>query len=108
MSAAVFNLALDRGSYFPLTVQVTSSGAVLDLTGWTNAVLTVTERDTVGPTVLDTIAGTFAAAAGQVLIDLSSSRTGAYVWSSAIYKVEATDAAGQVRRLIQGAVTVSP
>lgn len=107
MSATVFNLALDRGSYFPLTVQVKSSGAVLDLTGWTNAVLTVTERDPYGATVLDTIAGTFSAAAGQVLVDFSSSRTGAYPWSSAIYKVEATDAAGQVRRLVQGAVTVN-
>lgn len=107
MSAPSFNIALDRGSYFPFTVQVNSGGAALDLTGWTNAVMTVTERDPVGPTVLDTIAGTFAAAAGQVLIDLSSSRTGAYVWTSAIYKVEATDVAGQVRRLVQGAVTVN-
>ena len=107
MSAGVFNLALDRGSYFPFTVQVNSSGAALNLTGWTNAVLTITERDPAGATVLDTVAGTFSAAAGQVLIDLSSTKTGAYVWSSAIYKVEATDAAGQIRRLVQGAVTVN-
>lgn len=107
MAATVFNIALDRGSYYPLTVQVNSGGVLLPLTSWTNAVLTVSERDPAGSTVLDTIAGTFSAAAGQVLIDISSTKTSGYVWSSAIYKVEATDAAGQVRRLIQGAVTVT-
>lgn len=107
MAATVFNIALDRGSKFELTVQVNSSGAALPLTSWTNAVLTVTERDPAGATVLDTIAGTFSAPAGQVLVDFLSARTAGYVWSNAIYKVEATDAAGQVRRLIQGAVTVN-
>lgn len=107
MSAAVFNIALDRGSYFPLTVQVNSGGAALNLAGWTTAVLTVTERDPGGATVLDTIAGTFNAGAGQVLVDITSTKTSGYVWSSAIYKIEATDAAGQVRRLVQGAVTVN-
>lgn len=107
MSATVFNLKLDRGSYFPLTVQVNSGGAVLDLTGWTSAVLTISEQDPAGSTVLDTVAGTFSAGAGQVLVDLSSTKTAGYVWSNAIYKVEATDATGQVRRLVQGAVTVN-
>lgn len=107
MSASVYNIALDRGSYFPFTVQVNSGGAALNLAGWTNAVMTITERDPAGSTVLDTVTGTFSAAAGQVLIDISSSKTSGYVWSSAIYKVEATDATGQVRRLVQGAVTVS-
>ena len=107
MSAAVLNIALDRGSYYPLTVQVNSGGAALDLTGWTNAAMTISEKDPTGSTVLDTIAGTFSAAAGQVLIDISSTKTSGYVWSSATYKVEATDANGQVRRLAQGAVTVS-
>lgn len=107
MSAAVYNLALDRGSFFPLTVQVNSGGAALDLTGWTAAVMTISEIDPAGSTVLDTVAGTFSAAAGQVLIDLGSTKTSGYAWSSAIYKVEATDATGQVRRLVQGAVTVT-
>lgn len=107
MAAATYNIALDRGSKFELTVQVNSGGVLLPLTSWTNAVLTITERDPAGPTVLDTIAGTFSAAAGQVLVDFLSTKTASYVWSSAIYKVEATDAAGQVRRLIQGAVTVN-
>lgn len=107
MSAQIFTVALDRGSYFPFTIQVNSSGVALDLTGWTNAVMTISERDPFGATVLDTIAGTFAAPAGQVLVDLSSTRTGGYPWSAAIYKVEATDTAGQIRRLVQGAVTVN-
>lgn len=107
MAATVLNIALDRGSKFELTVQVNLSGAALTLTGWTNAVFTITERDPAGATVLDTVAGTFNASLGQVLVDLPSSKTAGYVWSSAIYKVEATDSAGQVRRLAQGAVTVN-
>lgn len=107
MAATVLNIALDRGSKFELTVQVNLSGAALALTGWTSPVFTVTERDPTGATVLDTVAGTFNAPIGQVYVDLLSSKTAGYVWSSAIYKVEATDAAGQVRRLVQGAVTVN-
>ena len=107
MTATVFNIALDRGSKFELTVQVNLGGSPLVLTGWTNAVFTVTERDPSGPTVLDTVAGTFNAGAGQVFVDLVSTKTAGYVWSNAAYKVEATDAAGQVRRLAQGFVTVN-
>lgn len=107
MAATILPIALDRGSKFEMTVQVNSGGVPLVLTGWTNAVFTVTERDPAGPTVLDTVAASISAAAGQVLVDLVSTKTAGYVWSSATYKVEATDAAGQVRRLVQGAVTVN-
>lgn len=107
MTAPIFKIALDKGSKYEFTVQVNSGGVLLPLTSWTNAVLTITESDTFGATVLDTISGTFNAAQGQVYVDFLSAHTASYVWSNASYKVEATDAAGQVRRLVQGVVTVN-
>jgi hypothetical protein len=107
VAATRLNLAIDRGSKYELTVQVNQNGAPLVLTGWTNALLTITENDPAGPLVLDTVAATINAAVGQVLVDLLYTKTASYTWSNASYKVEATDAVGQVRRLCQGSVTVS-
>ena len=103
----MFNLGLDRGSYYPLTVQVNVSAVPLDLTGYTNPVMTINAQTLAGLTLLDTVTGTFNASAGQVLFDLSSTRTAAYAWREAVYKVEVTDTANQVRRLIQGVITVN-
>lgn len=107
MAAGTYDLYIEQGATFGLSITMTAANAVFDLTGWTpRAMLRKKYTDATATEEFICAANT---TTGIVSVGLSPDETaniaaGSYVWDLEIAKAANAD----VRRILQGAVVVSP
>lgn len=113
MSAFKVSLKIDQGATFAklVTWNAGTPPAPVDLTGCTARMQARPKIES--PTVLldlTTANGgiVLGDALGTVEIKLTDEQTEAITWASAVYDLEIVFANGDVRRLLQGGITVSP
>lgn len=115
MSAANFPLAIEAGATFKLTLTVrtgTETGApAMNLTGWTPRMQIRSKAGALG-VLLDCRAendrlSVISAENGQLQLTIEAEDTARMEFEAAVYDLIITHTSGEVRRLLQGAVTVS-
>jgi len=105
--AIVTNLTVDQGADFSALIDITdSSGNVLNLTGYTVAGQLRKNYDSTaytqfGATVSNTIGGT-------ITIILTDTQTRSITAGRYVYDVEITSSGGEVTRVLEGQVEVTP
>lgn len=116
MAAASYALAIEAGATYKLALTVrngaTQQSPPLDLTGWTPRMQIRRDSRALG-VVLDCrpANGRIAvsdAAAGKILLSIPADDTARLDLEGAVYDVIIGHEGGEVRRLLQGVVTVSP
>lgn len=113
MAAFKFNLKIDQGATFvqPLTWKTGTPALPVNLTGCTARMQVRAKIDApVALMTLTTENGGIAlgGAAGTVTLTITSAATTLLAWRAAVYDLEIIFADLTVRRLLAGAVTVSP
>jgi len=116
--AQTYNIHVDQGSTYTLTVTYTTSaaGVNVDLTGYEARMqvrLSTKEVATLASFTSSPVAGleiVAPATNGEVKLTITSVQTAAYVFSNAVYDLEVFDASAppNVIRLIQGRFVVNP
>lgn len=113
MAAFKVPLKIDQGATFrkSVTWKAGTPATPVDLTGCTARMHV--RSDIKSPTVLlnlTTANGgiSLGGIAGTIALYLTDDQTTAIAWTSAVYDLEIEFASGDVRRLMYGAVTVSP
>lgn len=118
MAAGTYNTTLDQGATFSRTFQVTdSSGAAIDLTGYTFAAqLRKLPKDTGTPIATFTCA--LGSQTNEIVMSLTNTQTAAIAvtadpknpraTSRYYYDLETTSPGGVVQRLVEGYIDVSP
>jgi hypothetical protein len=110
MAAATYNLIVDQGSDWKITIiYKDAAGTVIPLTNTTAQLQFRTTYDSASPSLsLSTGSGiTITANDGQIDIRATASQTGALSAGDYLYDLEITRS-GEVTRIIQGRVTVTP
>jgi hypothetical protein len=119
MSAPVYNTTIERGSTFQLTVTYKdASGDVVNLTGWTYR-MQVRESQSASSTVLTSEGGSATiaisstnAATGVLVFSVTPTNTTAIspsTLTTAYYDIEIQKTStGEVRRILQGKLSISP
>lgn len=114
MAAFKLNLKIDQGATFRKLVTWKVGpppGTVVDLTGCTARMHARTKvSDAAVLLDLTTTNGglVLGDALGTVEIKLTAAQTAAITWTSAVYDLEVEFGNGDVRRLLQGSISVSP
>ncbi|GAA3537114.1 hypothetical protein GCM10022419_016160 [Nonomuraea rosea] len=107
--AATYRFNIDQGTTVKRTLRWTRDGQPVDLTG---ATARMEIRTAVGGTLLHRLdtdnGGLTLAADGTILIRIAPEVSSAWTVTSGVYDLEVVDASGQITRLIQGQVSVSP
>jgi hypothetical protein len=100
------NLIIDQGSTFETTVNMTdSNGDLVDLTGYTGAGQ-IRKHYTSSNSVNFTVS--LGASEGTITLGLSANATANLVSGRYVYDIELTDPSGDVTRVFEGIVTVTP
>jgi hypothetical protein len=115
MAAGTYNTTIDKGSTFSLTVTYKdASDTVVNLTGWT-ARMQIRETPASASTLLTSTGGSPTItitntnfATGVILITISATNTATLTVPVAYYDIEVESAAGVVRRIMQGRLSISP
>lgn len=105
MPSTVFDLIVDQGSDYELTVPVLDgAGQPLSLASWAAAgqVRASTSSSTILHTLSLTTVGT------TVVLRIPAAASTAWTWRSGRYDVELTGPTGDVIRLLEGLVLVRP
>jgi len=113
MAAAKLKLAIEQGATFrkTLTWKAGMPAVAVDLTGCTARMHIRAEVASATPLVTLTTenAGiTLGSAAGTIVLLIPAIATSAFTWESGVYDLEVALTNGDVRRLLYGAVSVSP
>lgn len=110
MAAGTYNLVIDQGSDFNILLNVTQSGAAVDLTGYSARAQLRTARIATGAADASfTCTVVSPATAGQIEMSLSNSVSSALAHGKYFYDLEIyTSGDGQVTRLLQGEAIVTP
>jgi hypothetical protein len=109
MPAAPYAIAIEQGAKYRTTLTLTDR----DLTGC-SARMQVREAFTSPQALLDLSSEPGEGITitpgppGVIEIVITSVQTAAMTWRSGVYDLELTDAGGEVERLLEGSVTVSP
>ncbi len=107
--AATYRFNIDQGTTVKRTLRWLRDGLPVDLTG---ASARMEIRTAVGGTLLHrldtTNGGLTLGPDGTILIKIAPDVTTAWTAQSGVYDLEVVDSAGQVTRLIQGQVSISP
>lgn len=116
--AAKIKLKVEQGATFrkQFTWKVrpdkNSPAVIVDLTGYTARMQVRAEVETPGPPllVLDTSNGgiILGGVNGTIQLNMNPTQTAALTWESGVYDLELEASNGDVKRLIQGTISVSP
>jgi len=109
MTTDVYDMTIDQGATYVLTVTWDISGSLVDLTGYTAR---LQARHSTGSTTtfisLTELSGlTLGGAAGTIIVTLTATQTAAITEKFGVYDLELESAGGVVTRLLQGAVTIT-
>jgi hypothetical protein len=100
------NLVIDQGTDFSATIDVTDSdGNAFDLTNYTSA--SQMRKSYASTTAYDFVTSDNNSL-GQISLQMSSNTTNQIDPGRYLYDVEITSSGGQVSRVVEGIVTVSP
>jgi len=100
------NLVVDQGTDFSATIDVTDiDGEVFDLSGYTVA---AQMRKNYASTTAITFSAAQTGATGQITLALNSAQTVDIVPGRYLYDVEMTSLGGDITRVVEGVVTVTP
>lgn len=112
MPAANHDILIEQGATFRLELAWKLDGAPVDLTSYSARMqVRGSVESTAALLSLTSAAGggiTLGGAAGTITIVASAASTSALVIRNGVYDLELESAGGEVTRLVQGAVTVSP
>ena len=107
MAAGTYNFILEQGATFTRTLTVQENSSAMDLTGYSVASKMRSTHDS--STVVGTFTCTISNASGGVIVmNMTSSTTGAIEEGMYVYDIEITSSTGTVTRLMEGNVTVNP
>lgn len=100
------NLIIDQGASYSTTITITDDdGNIIDLTNYTGAAQMrkhYTSSNAINFTV------TLGGVEGTVALGLSANATANAVAGRYVYDVELTHSSGQVSRILEGIVTITP
>ena len=100
------NLVVDQGTDFSATIDVTDiDGQVFDLSGYTVA---AQMRKNYASTTAITFGASQSGATGQITLTLTSAQTVDIIPGRYLYDVEMTSLGGDITRVVEGVVTVTP
>ncbi len=101
------NLTVDQGSTFKATIDVTDSeGDALNLTGYT--VAGQLRKNFNSSTAVDFTSSVTNVSDGTIQISLSATQTNSLKAGRYVYDVEITSSGGDVTRVIEGQLEVTP
>ena len=107
--ATISNIYIDAGADYTTTVTVTdSSGAALDLTGYTAAAQIRKTYESSSATVSFTVAFASDRTTGQLDLTLTGAQTAAVTQGRYVYDVLITSGAGALTRVVEGITTINP
>ena len=112
MSAGQLHLTIEQGTDFDRTITwKDASGAIVDISGYTAQMQARTRIDS-SETFLDLNSAEGALAIdgsnGQIHIHIPASDTASITAQQGIYDLKLTSASGQIIRLLEGHITLSP
>jgi hypothetical protein len=113
MAAGVYNTVIEKGATFELTVTYKdATGAAVDLTTWTVR-MQVRETPSSSTIILTSEGGSPTIvltknSSGVISATVSAANTAALTPATAFYDIEAQNASGVVRRVLQGRIIISP
>lgn len=106
--AGVYDLAIEQGASYTLSMTVTDNGVVKDLAGYT-AHMQIRLAPDAEAALIDLTDGsgiTLGGGAGTIVVSMTTAQTGALEFSDAVWDLELSKA-GETLRLLQGVVRVS-
>ena len=109
MSAGIYNFTIEQGTTFTRTLTLTSSGVVMNLTGYT-ARLQARKSATDSTKIIDLTVGhgiMITHAAGVIVWSLTDAQTAAFNFGRIVYDFEIESPAGTVIRILEGTITLS-
>ena len=107
--ATISNIYIDAGADYTTTVTVSdSSGAALDLTGYTAAAQIRKTYESSAATVAFTVAFASDRTTGQLDLTLTGAQTAAVTQGRYVYDVLITSGAGALTRVVEGISTINP
>ena len=107
MAAGTYNFILEQGATFTRTLTVQENNSAMNLTGYSVASKMRSTHDS--STVVGTFTCTISNASGGVIVmNMTSSITGAIEEAIYVYDLEIASGSGTVTRLLEGEVTVNP
>ncbi|WP_344580481.1 hypothetical protein [Nonomuraea roseoviolacea] len=108
--AAVYRFTIDQGATFRRVLRWTSGGEPLNLTGFSARMEIRTKTGGELLYRLDTSTGgiTLGGVEGTIQLHIPASASTAWAWRTGVYDLELIGPTGDVVRLIQGGVQVSP
>lgn len=113
MSAAKQNITIEKGATFRMTIRwVDSLGVAIPLTGYIARMHVRLTVDAADPPLLNLTSGggeiTIDAPNGILTIKVSATVTAGLTFTDGVYDLEVESPTGEVDRLVQGSVLVSP
>ena len=108
MAAGTYNFTLEQGSTFSRQITVQENGTALNLTGYTARMQMRSTHDssTIALTYTSTIASP--ASNGKINLSATATQTAAIEEGIYVYDLEIESSGGEVTRLMEGQVTVTP
>jgi hypothetical protein len=105
--AARYDLRIDQGATYQMSLTcLDTSGSPLDLTGYTGAAMVRGQYADASPAAIFTV--TIGGADGVVGLVLTAAQTTALAITDGVWDCKLTDPSGNVTRVCEGKVTVSP
>jgi len=112
MAAGTLDFAIEQGATFNLLLTWKIDNTDVNLTGYTarlQARVDIEDTETVLSLTTDSGGGiTLGGSAGTISLDRTATQTAALVAGDYVYDLELISGAGQVTRLVQGQLTISP
>ena len=114
--AAIYDIAIDQGATFPLSVSVKSVAAdgaktPVDLTGYTARMQIrrmVDDEDVLASLTTENGRISIDEENGKVTLNIPDATTAGFTFTRAVYDLEIVAPGGTVQRILRGAVRVSP
>ena len=108
MAAGTYNFTLEQGSTFSRQITVQENSTALNLTGYTARMQMRSTHDssTIALTYTSTIASP--ASNGKINLSATATQTAAIEEGMYVYDLEIESSGGEVTRLMEGQVTVTP
>ena len=111
MAAGIYNITIEQGSTFVLTIiYKDSAGAVVNITGYSARMQARVRKASETPFLdIDSAGGeiVITGASGQLVITVSATVTAAITATYGVYDIEIEDGSGVVTRILEGEVAVS-
>jgi hypothetical protein len=107
MSAGTYNFTIEQGTTFRRVLTLQENGTAMNLTGYSVASQMRSTHDSAS--IVATFTGTVSnAATGQITLSMTNTTTSGIDEALYVYDIEITSAGGDVTRILQGTVTVTP